>query len=83
MARLAAQLRRWLEYKVASNPDWQSIQVHPPLLITVGLLHETVCWVQWPLLHALVCNVSVSMLMGVLSLLKCYQLRDIKHPQVA
>ena len=27
MARLAAQLRRWLEYKVASNPDWQGMQV--------------------------------------------------------
>jgi len=30
MARLAAQLRRWLEYKVASNPDWQGMQVDRP-----------------------------------------------------
>ena len=30
MARLAAQLRRWLEYKVASNPDWQGMQVDHP-----------------------------------------------------
>ncbi|DBA90633.1 TPA: 5'-3' exoribonuclease 2 [Trebouxia sp. C0004] len=27
MARLAAQLRRWLEYKVASDPGWLSMQV--------------------------------------------------------
>lgn len=27
MARLTAQLQRWLEHKVASNPDWQRLQV--------------------------------------------------------